>query len=71
MDDTKKIEYKLIPNKETLDLFLKKNFKNKIKKVLLINPPDGDADLFNRKTACWKIPKLSAIWFSLPCNKIN
>lgn len=32
MDDTKKIEYKLIPNKETLDLFLKKNFKNKIKK---------------------------------------
>ena len=30
---------------------MKKNFKNKIKKVLLINPPDGDADLFNRKTA--------------------
>lgn len=51
MDDTKKTQPKLIPNKENLDLFLKNNFKNKIKKVLLINPPDGDADLFNRKTA--------------------
>ena len=27
MDDTKKIESKLIPNKETLDLFLKKQFQ--------------------------------------------
>ena len=37
MDDTKKIEYKLIPNKETLDLFLKKNFKKiKLKKFYLL-----------------------------------
>ena len=36
MDDTKKIEYKLIPNKETLDLFLKKILKIKLKKFYLL-----------------------------------
>ena len=37
-------------NERLLKKFLR-IFPKKIKKVLFINPPDGDSKLFNRKTA--------------------